>query len=159
MEAGEGEEGRDCLLETQEESPSASAAAGEPSPPPANFSSSSAPLLPLGLTKARSLSPWAWCPRSGFRLSPPAPLPVRASSGLAAALWPHGDRLSVPLLLSSAGACGQAPGSLPPPSPGSFRISRGQEVGLRGRRAAGRRCPGASSGSVDWEPLDQCNRH
>ena len=48
MEAGEGEEGRDCLLETQEESPSASA--GEPSPPPANFSSSSAPLLPLGLT-------------------------------------------------------------------------------------------------------------
>lgn len=150
MEAGEGEEGRDCLLETQEESPSASAAAGEPSPPPANFSSSSAPLLPLGLTKARPPTRRAWRPGTGFRLSPPAPLPVGASSGLAAALQPHGNRRSVPLLLSSAGACGQAPGSLPPPSPGSFRSLRGQKVGLRGRRAAGQRCPGASSGSLDW---------
>ena len=75
MEAGEGEEGRDCLLETQEESPSASAAAGEPSPPPANFSSSSAPLLPLGLTKARPPTRRAWRPGTGFTLSPPAPLP------------------------------------------------------------------------------------
>lgn len=152
MEAGEGEEGRDCLLETQEESPSASAAAGEPSPPPANFSSSSAPLLPKTPRRAKARPPTrrAWRPGTGFTLSPPAPLPVGASSGLAAALQPHGNRRSVPLLLSSAGACGQAPGSLPPPSPGSFRSLRGQKVGLRGRRAAGQRCPGASSGSLDW---------
>ena len=75
MEAGEGEEGRDCLLETQEESPSASAAAGEPSPPPANFSSSSAPLLPLGLTKARPPTggPGAQRLASGCRLQPRFP--------------------------------------------------------------------------------------
>lgn len=32
MEAGEGEEGRDCLLETQEESPSASGQPAQPAP-------------------------------------------------------------------------------------------------------------------------------
>lgn len=32
MEAGEGEEGRDCLLETQEESPSASGRPAQPTP-------------------------------------------------------------------------------------------------------------------------------
>lgn len=71
MEAGEGEEGRDCLLETQEESPSASA--GEPSSPPANFSSSSAPLLPLGLTKVRPLSPRAWSPEDQPQARAPRP--------------------------------------------------------------------------------------
>lgn len=71
MEAGEGEEGRDCLLETQEESPSAST--GEPSPPPANFSSSSAPFLPLGLTKALPPSPRAWSPGTSPRPQPRFP--------------------------------------------------------------------------------------
>lgn len=80
MEAGEGggrqgrEEGPDCLLENQEESPSASA--GKPSPPPANFSSSSAPFLSLCLTEGRadaaSLRPLAQ-PRGGC-LSPSAPM-------------------------------------------------------------------------------------
>lgn len=52
MEAGDGE-GPDCLLETQDESPSASA--GEPSAPPhANFSSSSAPFLSSWFSKGQA---------------------------------------------------------------------------------------------------------
>lgn len=46
MEAGEGEEGRDCLLETQEESPSASSQASPAcplQPPPQLFLKFSSP--------------------------------------------------------------------------------------------------------------------
>lgn len=65
MEAGEGEEGRDCLLETQEESPSASAAAGEPSPPPRQlflkFGSTLAPRAHQGAaTEPTGLAPRDW---------------------------------------------------------------------------------------------------
>lgn len=78
MEAGEGEEGRDCLLETQEESQrQASPAHRPPQPLPANFSSSSAPCLPLGLTRVLppSLGPGT---QTSLRPALPDPLPERA---------------------------------------------------------------------------------
>lgn len=62
MEAGEGEEGRDCLLETQEESPSASSQASPACPlqPPPNFSSSSA-------HQGAATEPRAWCRQTSLR--------------------------------------------------------------------------------------------
>lgn len=59
MEAGEGEEGRDCLLETQEESPSASNQASPARPPPT--------FPQVRLTKALPLSPGAWCRQTSPR--------------------------------------------------------------------------------------------
>lgn len=78
MEAGEGEEGRDCLLETQEESPSASSQASPAcplQPPPPTFPQ-------VQLTKALPLSPGPGAGR---------PALGRLHSSLVAAFWPHGD--------------------------------------------------------------------
>lgn len=126
MEAGEGEEGRDCLLETQEESQRQASPARAPPP---NFSLSSAPCLPLGLTRVLPPSP-------GPGTHGPASGPLSQTcfqrghwSGRAAAHWPQGDGLSLPQPLSG-GACGQAPRSLQRPSPGS-------SVGLEGVRGGG----------------------
>lgn len=88
MEAGEGEEGRDCLLETQEESQRQASPARPPLP---NFSLSSAPCLPRGLTRVLppSLGPGTHGPASG-RLSQTC-FQRGHWSGQAAAHWPHGD--------------------------------------------------------------------
>lgn len=105
-------------------------AAGQPSPPPANFSSSSAQCLPLGLTRVLPPSPRAW----HTHLSQPR-FQRGHWSGLAATHCPHGDRLSLPRLFS-AGACGETPRSLQLPSPGCFTELEAQQEG---------RQPGASN--------------
>lgn len=86
MEAGEGEEGRDCLLETQEESPSASGRPAQPTPrqlflkfgsvpaPWAHQGAAAAHTHSLRLTVASSLpeGALAWpgcCPLATWRLT------------------------------------------------------------------------------------------
>lgn len=85
MEAGEGEEGRDCLLETQEESPSASGRPAQPAPRQLflKFGSLPAPWAHQGTaTESKGLAH-----TDQSQVGSPS-LASRRGIGLA---WPHGD--------------------------------------------------------------------
>lgn len=127
----------------------ASGRPAQPAPPPPHFSLSSAPCLPLGLTRVLPPSP-------GPGTHGPASGPLSQTcfqrghwSGRAAAHWPQGDGLSLPQPLSG-GACGQAPRSLQRPSPGSsVELEGGQRWGcLAGGQAPKQQTASLSSSAT-----------
>lgn len=135
MEAGEGEEGRDCLLETQEESQRQASPAR--TPPPATSPQVRLPACPSGSAGC--------CHRAqGLALAeqPQAGSPRPASGGGPGPAWqlPAGSQEtdSVSLCLCALGCVVRLLGACSRPFLAVSRSVRGQEVGLK-RRAGSQR--------------------
>lgn len=124
MEAGEGEEGRDCLLETQEESQQQASPAR--TPPPATFPQVRLLACPLGSVGcchgaqglAHTEQPQAGSPRPSSGRGPGS-----------AWLLPIGSQ-ETDSVSPCLGVCGQAPRSLRRPFSGSFVELEGSRGGV-----------------------------